>query len=142
MNHKISVDSSIAIKWYFEEDESELEEAQDILTQINNGSFELIVPRIILLEIINSSKYSKGADKNKCSEVLSLFKILVEKFAELPSVDSIIERSYSANIASYDAAYVALADKLNIPLFTADYKHHHKSTSKNIIWLKDWNGTL
>jgi predicted nucleic acid-binding protein len=37
----------------------------------------------------------------------------------------------------YDAIYVALADMLEIPLVTADEKHHRRQISKNIVYLKD-----
>ena len=45
-------------------------------------------------------------------------------------------------VTTYDAIFIALSEVKDIPLFTADYKHHVKSISKNIIWLSEWNGKI
>ena len=66
--------------------------------------------------------------------------IISHPLVGIPKMESITNLMYKHNLASYDAAFVTLADSKNIPLFTADYKHHQKSISKNIIWLKEWKG--
>lgn len=138
----VIVDSSVATKWYFEKDEAELDKAGEVFDLVTNGDLALVAPKIILLELANTAKFGKKADKARCLEAVSLFEDLADKFDELPDMKIVIEKSYSGDIASYDAAFVALADSKNIPLITADYKHHPKSISKNIVWLKEWKGRL
>ena len=138
----IIVDSSVATKWYFEKDEAELDKAREIFDLVTNGELTLVAPKIILLELANTAKFGKKADKVHCLEAVTLFEEFIDKFDELPQMKVIIEKSYFGDIASYDAAFVALAEKLNVPLITADYKHHQKSISKNIVWLKEWKGEL
>lgn len=134
----IIVDSSVITKWYFEENEDNLEEAQQILQLIEEGTFQLVVPQIILLELINVAKFSKKQSQEKCLIAISLLNNLFGDFTPLPSMDLIISQIYKHDLTSYDAAFAALANKMNIPLITADYKHHKKEISPNIVWLKEW----
>lgn len=138
----IIVDTSVATKWYSGKDEEELDRADKLRELIVEEKYFLICPRIITLELVNVLKSSKRMSQKDCLDsVNSLIKLCAE-LVELPKPDLVIDLMYGHNLASYDAAFVALAESLDIPLFTADYKHHKKSISKNIIWLKEWKGKL
>lgn len=138
----IIVDTSVVIKWYFDIEEQELEKANLVYNLISEGEVLLVEPEIVLLEIANSAKFSKHASESECQRIISSFKEICEKLVELPKISSIVENMYAGQIQSYDAVFVALANQLNFPLITADYKHHKKDSSKNIIWLKEWKGNF
>lgn len=138
----IIVDSSVVIKWYFETNEEDLVQAQQILQLFETGSAQLVAPQVILLELANAAKFAKKKQQEECLAAISSFNELLDEFALLPSMDLIVDQIYNHGLTSYDAVFTALANKMDVPLITADYMHHKKSISKNIIWLKEWKGKL
>ena len=77
-------------------------------------------------------------------EDISDFYALRPEFIEIDQTYALKISSllFEHKITSYDAAFLAVADFWNAPLFTADYSHHSKNLSKNIVWLKEWKGKL
>lgn len=140
--NKVVVDTSVIIKWFSSEEESE--KAQDLLRPITASRTELILPHFAQLEISNILRLGKKFLQVKTDKCIVDFFDLLPRFVEIDKDYSleISSLAYNHNLASYDAAFVAVANRWNIPLFTADYKHHQKSISKNIVWLKEWQGKL
>lgn len=138
----IIVDTSVATKWYSGKDEDDLNESEQLRGLIVEEKCFLVCPQIIILELVNVLRFSKKMSQKDCLDSVKSLVELCTDLVETPKLDSLVEIAYKHNLASYDAAFVALADQLDIPLLTADYKHHKKSISKNIIWLKEWKGKL
>ena len=140
--NKVVVDTSVIIKWFSPEEETE--KALDLLRPITASRIDLILPHFTQLEISNILRLGKKFLQTKTDKCLVDFFDLLPRFVEIDQNYSleISNLSYAHNLASYDAAFIAVANRWNIPLFTADYKHHQKSISKNIIWLKEWKGKL
>ena len=138
----VIVDSSVVTKWYFEENEEDVEAARQLLQFVKSGEYRLVAPQITLLELANVVKFSKKQSQKKCLAAVSLYEQLLDSLAPLPSIDLIINQIYKQNLTSYDAVFTTLAINMDISLITADYKHHQKFISKNIIWLKEWNGKV
>ena len=138
----IIVDTSVATKWYSGKDEDDLDESGQLRGLIVGEKCFLVCPQIITLELVNVLRFSKRMSQKDCLDSANSLIELCTDLVDIPKLDLIAEVVYKHNLASYDAAFVVLADQLNIPLFTADYKHHKKSISKNIVWLKEWKGKL
>lgn len=134
----IIVDTSVAIKWYAEEHEGDLLKARELRKRIVEGSFSLVCPEIIILELINALRYGKKLLSEECIQSIRSFVELCSEMVPIPKADAIVEVVYQQAMASYDAAFVALARERDIPLITADYKHHKKSISPHIFWLSEW----
>ena len=135
---KVIVDTSVVIKWFFSENEADLGQSDNFLKQVKAGEVEIIVPKIILLELANVAKFGKKVDEDVCRQVLSTFNDLVTEYLDLPGSEELIKNFYLGDLTSYDAVFVTLADLKEMPLLTADYKHHKKSISPNIVWLSEW----
>ena len=140
--NKVVIDTSVIIKWFSSEEESE--KAQDLLRPITASEVDLILPHFAQLEVSNILRLGKNllqAQTDKC--IIDFFDLL-PRFVEIDKSFSleISSLAYAHNLAAYDAAFIAVANRWNIPLFTADYKHHQKSISKNIVWLKEWKEKL
>lgn len=138
----IIVDTSVATKWYSGENEDELDMADQLRELIIGDKYSLICPQIITLELANVLRFSKKMSQRDCFNSVTSLVELCSDLVGIPKMELITSLMYKHNLASYDATFVTLADSKNIPLFTADYKHHQKSISKNIIWLKEWMGKL
>ncbi len=137
------LDTSVIIKW-FDLDEDDSNKAGSLLTAANLGDIQVVLPHFTQLEVANILRLGKKFPEEKTKDCLINFLNLEPNFVEI-NRDYLLEisrLSYAENIASYDASFVIVADQHNIPLFTADYKHHQKSISKNIVWLKEWKGKL
>lgn len=138
----IIVDTSVATKWYCEENEDDLDKSEQLKELIVEEKCYLVCPRIVTLELVNVLRFSKKMSRGDCLDSANSLVELCTDLVEIPKLDLITDLMYEHNLASYDATFLALADWMETPIFTADYKHHRKSISKNIIWLKEWKGKL
>lgn len=136
------IDVSVIIKWFANEQDSQ--KARVLLQLVGTNQTKMILPNFAQLEVINTLKLGKNFSRAEIDQKIIDFFDLLPEFVEIDKdysleISTLIETYY---LASYDASYIAVANRWHIPLITADYKHHKKSISKNIIWLKDWNGKL
>lgn len=136
------IDVSVIIKWFADEEDSQ--KAKALLQFVGTNQVSLILPNFAQLEIINTLKLSKNFSIEEINLKIIDFFNLLPKFVEIDKDYSLEISSliFTHNLASYDAAFIAVANRWDIPLFTADYKHHLKSISKNIAWLKEWKGKV
>ena len=134
----IIVDTSVVTKWYAQKEEGDLKQAFRLLDACSEGKLSLICPTIILLELANVLYLGKKLDQSLCLESIRSFKNLTTKLVDLENTEGLIKIMYDHKLASYDAMFLSLAIEENIPLVTADYKHHKKSISPNIVWLSEW----
>ncbi len=134
----IIVDTSVVTKWYAQKEEGDLKQAFSLLESCNEGKLSLICPTIILLELANVLYIGKKLDQALCLESIRSFKNLCTRLLDVDHAERIVNIMYDHKLASYDAAFVSLAIAENIPLITADYKHHKKSISPRIVWLSEW----
>ena len=140
--NRLVVDNSVVLKWFYKENDSD--KALELLELIQNLNITLILPSLAVVELVNSLRFGKKADPVKANEVTNKFFSLEPELlaVDLESSLRLSKIVHLNNITVYDAIYVLVAEEKNIPLFTADYNHHKKSISKNIVWLKEWKGKL
>lgn len=135
----IIVDTSVATKWFSQEKEEDFSKALAISTLAQQGKLDLICPEIILIELANVLYFSKKQSQEDCLQSLEFFKGVCTELTAIEDLTLITELIYNYDLPSYDALFVALAITREIPLVTADYKHHKKSISSHIIWLSEWS---
>ena len=131
------MDTSVVVKWFTQEKRTE--EAVSILTGYNEGKINIIIPSILAIELANSLFFGLGYRLQKLDDALKGFFDL-----NIPNIiinDKIIRGASRMmekfTIAIYDAIFLFLAEEKQIPLITADIKHHQKKYSKYITYLEE-----
>lgn len=137
---KIIVDSSVAIKWINSQDEDFLKQADKILKDLQDKKIEIIMPELAKYEIGNAL-LNKGMSLIETQTVL-------EKFYEIPIIFIVednnlakktIDIAKTSNITYYDAAFLALTQKIGGVLITDNPKHQKKKIKNlKIKILKDY----
>ncbi|MDO8515004.1 MAG: type II toxin-antitoxin system VapC family toxin [bacterium] len=132
---KIILDTSVIIKWFVKEENSD--KADGWLVKIKNSSVLLVSPAVLFLELSNAlilgNKYEKQDAKRAVAAVYKLSPEII--YPDQNLIEDIIELMAKDKIAAYDALFIVLSQKFNIPLLTADLKHHKKEYSPNIQYL-------
>lgn len=116
------VDASVAVKWLFEEPDSDRAEA--LLASAGMGRLRLVAPTILVAEIANVlwKRMRRGdMDRQKTLETGERFE---EICPLLLPIDDLVLRALELAIDSrhpvYDCLYVVLAEELRGDLVTAD----------------------
>jgi len=116
------LDASVAAKWFTRHHEADREKAVALRALHQSGRCKLVVPDFSLLEIVNAVRYSERAEEADATRALGLLEGLR---LEIVPLDWGLLRKATAiawayQVAVYDAAYVALAEREGFPLLTAD----------------------
>jgi len=112
------VDASVVVKWYVPERDHE--PARTIRDEYVNGQHSLAAPSLLPFEVVNALRYSDPVDDES---VLTVAETLPQYGIDLVSFDRIQDVAaiaLDADITVFEAAYVALAEQLDAPGFTAD----------------------
>jgi predicted nucleic acid-binding protein len=121
------VDASVAVKWLFEEPDSDRAEA--LLARAGaSDRLKLVAPAILAAEIANAlwRRMRRGdMDRQKTLETHNRFE---EICPLLLPIEDLVQRALELAIDSrhpvYDCLYVALAEELSADLITADERLH------------------
>lgn len=141
MNTDIIIDSSVALKWFFPEEEYS-NEALKIKKDFTEKEITISVPILFFYEVGNvlkSSVKSSRVDSNKAKRVYEKFtyaEFIIYSSKEL--FKDAFEKSATLDITFYDASYVALAEYLKIPFYTADRKLLQKAKGEYLYHLKEY----
>lgn len=125
MKKYVVVDSSVMIKWIFEEADSKV--AKALLADWIDNDFVMIEPPLLACEMANvlHQNASKGAisvkeAKQSLIDILDLeLEIEISQLPELSIRAIEIAQKYALD-AAYDAHYVALAERKKCEFWTAD----------------------
>lgn len=140
MGKSIIIDASLVGKWL-------LSDEQDLLGDLvkegfKNKNISICVPIFLFYEVNNllkSAVLSKRIGKKQAQELFEGFLDL--DFIVYWSKDLLkntLQKAIDLNVSSYDAAYIALAEHLQIPLYTSDQKLLLKAKNNLIRDLKDY----
>ena len=115
------VDASVGLKWFFEEENSD--KAESLLNLHVNHGIILVVPELFFYEASNALRfgYKQEQEINKAVEDMELLQLHVEPYS-LDIIKIAVKIALKYDLTIYDAVYVALAEKLNAKLITADEK--------------------
>ncbi len=116
------LDASVAAKWFTRHPEPDREKALALRELHRTRRCRLTLPEFGLLEILNAVRFSRRARETDTTEALALLRDLQ---LQLEPFDWDLLRKATAiawgyGVSLYDAAYVALAERLGFPFLTAD----------------------
>ena len=116
------VDCSVTMAWAFEDESTEQSDA--VLDRLI--AEEAIVPGIWPLEVVNvvlaaeRRKRLSRARVARFTEVLGSLPIVVDEDGQDRAFSSVLPLARETRLSSYDAAYLELAMRLDVPLATTD----------------------
>lgn len=138
------VDASVAAKWHLT-DEQDADTAKLLLARFGAGEVDLVAPDQIRYEVCNAIAVATIGPTPRMTAEQG--KEAVEEFLGLglPTVadNELIAEAYPLvhqyGCAFYDALYVALAERLEIPFVTADRRLYERVRHlPYVIWIGDY----
>lgn len=130
------VDASVALKWIVTEDLAE--EARQYARGAVDGRLRLSVPSLFWYEVANALRYSRDEQfsSGARTEPWEIFRTVPLHTMEFtPDAFSLMAAlALRYNITVYDAAYVFLAQTLQVPLITADQRLADRCRSLPYVW--------
>jgi predicted nucleic acid-binding protein len=135
------VDASVAAKWYLR-DETDVEQADLLLTRFTTGELILVAPEQVRYEIpATISVATLGArprmSKDDGRVAIETFLALgVHTFGSDDLILSAFSLVHQHGVAFYDGLYLALA---TIPFITADNRLYQRIAGlPGVIWISDY----
>lgn len=143
MSYDCVVDASVAIKLFLREELSD--RAAELFARLTgNPPPRFFVPDHFFIECSNVLwKYVRlfGYDLDSAlQDLLDLRQLPWHSLATRELAQASLELGLEYGIAAYDAAYVVLAESVELPLVTADEKLLRRllPTDCDVRWLGDW----
>lgn len=129
------LDASVAAKWFTRHEEADRQKAIALRALHQSGRCTLVVPEFSLLEILNAVRFSARAEEADAVRALGFLEQL--RLAIVPLDWDLLRKAtaiaWAYQVALYDAAYVALAERQGFPLLTADEVMAKKMKGHSIV---------
>lgn len=138
----IVIDAGVILKGYFA-DEAGHEYAQLIIKEYAEGLIELHAPHLIMYEIVNALVVAvncKRLETEQINEIIAEIKELEINLINIKNVERLLNISLEYGRSAYDAAYIFLAESLNMKLVTADASLYNAVKGKipEVVWIEDY----
>lgn len=114
----IVVDTSVVVKWYLPEQHHEA--ARALRDTYLEGEIDLFAPELLPFEAINALRYSGQFDPDQLTAAAQSLSEYGIDFVSFRNAGSVADIATDLDITVYDAAYVALAERLDTTAYTAD----------------------
>lgn len=142
----VVVDASVAMKWFFTEQDGEPYAAQAhlFLSAIAKGEVKAVVPVLFFPECANvlwKICRLRGYPEDAALEAMRCLLLLgVEVQNDTEFVESALSMAVQYDYPVYDCLYLAVANINEIDLITADEKFYNslKKSFSNIKWIGDF----
>lgn len=138
---KFIIDSSVVIKWFYEKNEEDLEQANFFYNKSKNGYDIIVAPDLLIYETLNFFKNKKEISDD---DVYAILNEIYNTISIYGIGNNLFKKAFKIardnNITIYDSIYISLSEELAIPFVTADLKLYELTKKKNfnIIILKDF----
>lgn len=134
------IDSSVVIKWYLPDEFNP--QALKLKTDFSSEIIAISVPLIIFYEVNNilrTTTKQLRIDSDKAIKAYGDFLDLnFQTYASKELLQKTLETAFKLDVSSYDASYIALAEQLNIPFYSADEKLVEKAKSSLVLSLEEY----
>jgi len=138
----VVVDASVALKWALDDEEYVAQAVALRDDWIYRGKHRPVAPSLFYYEVINGLRTAVLRERITQEIGAELLKNLLAVGVRLvdPEAGRIYQLSCDLRIAAYDAAYLALAEALDCPLWTGDrpfYEAVHDGAPR-VRWIGDY----
>ncbi len=142
--NQLVLDASIAVAWHLR-DEEHSNRAHQLLDSLIAGELRLVAPQHIHYEVSNAITVAAQRREPRLSREEARLGLVEFLKLDIPTVsdDALLSTAQSVafqyGCAFYDGLYLALAERLDIPLITADRKLYLLvSTHPLVLWIADY----
>lgn len=137
---KIVIDASVVVKWFINEKYSEL--ALKIRDRFVEGQLDLLSPSLLHYEVLNALKYSNLFNLGELTKAASSLENygIIQVPLNGEYAQKVVELSENYNLSIYDAAYIGLADILDVHAYSADKKlvdKVHKDYGERFLFISE-----
>lgn len=133
-------DTSVLVKWFSEQDETQLVQARALFDDWKRGQADLITCDLAVWELANALHKGKRLSLEEVRSALAgLFDLPLElrpPHRELADSAAAIASQYG--MTSYDASFLALAKIEQCRLITANPRHHGRVKDGSVLRLADY----
>lgn len=120
----VVLDSSVIIKWVKARNEDDVDKALIYYKQFQNKQIQVTLPDLIFYETSNMA--SRDFPENRALWEEMILNLFSETIKIVPPdkklVEDITRLTKAFRITAYDASYIAVAERFNTKLVTADKK--------------------
>ena len=138
---RIVIDASVALKWYFA-DEEYGQKALGILDKYVSKEIDILAPSLLEYELINGLLIAKKRGRIKEEKILMAADGFTSLELNLRNISffypKVIEYCSQFNSSAYDSSCLALADEERVPFITAD-RGLYTAVKKDLKWV-EWLG--
>src|SRR5438034_3508467 len=141
MSDYVVVDSSVSLKWALDDEEA-VAEAVALRDNAISGQFQMVAPSLWLYEVTNglvTATRRQRITRDLGAQALSHITSLGLQLADPEAVD-VYEQALRYGVAAYDAAYLALAQALGVPLWTGDRRFYDATAgaTNSVRWIGNY----
>ncbi|MEW6034919.1 MAG: type II toxin-antitoxin system VapC family toxin [Chloroflexota bacterium] len=136
------VDASVVLKWQLDDEEciSQATALRD--DYYARGAVKVIAPQLLVYEVVNGIVTATRKERIAPDKAIHAISNLLDLGIELREVEpvGILEVALKYNLAAYDAAYLALAEREKCDLWTGDRAFYQavKSGTLHVKWIGDY----
>lgn len=140
MNKSLVIDASVAAKWLLPDEQDFT--AKLIKDEFAKRAISIYIPALLFYEVNNLLKSAALAKRIKSKETSRVYEAFLDLdfnvYWSKQILKDALKIALKLNLSSYDAAYVALAEDLQIPFYTADGRLVKQASNKLIKSLDEF----
>lgn len=136
------IDTSVALKWYYQEEEKEVKQAFKLREDYRQRKVDLYAPDLLVYELANVLRYKKDLEESYIDDAIeSVYEMRLLKPATQETIKEAVRIALQYNASVYDTVYLAFAEGHRSWFLTADRQFYLKVKQfPLVIFIADYRG--